>query len=407
MNRFKRRGGSIEYWIKAISEASRAGRETAGILKDIWKALIKNLEEELPSIIPMKGPYDLDLHGKTKASDYYHSATEKQFFGIDSSRTKPIRVGFKYVAFVSSASVKVLIKNKSIVESELISLGVKKTLLPESSDLSSYKLELEKEMFDLEVGALANTVNLIIKNGIGSDSVVMLDGPLVDPPNLVARASKNESFAEDAEKLVERRAILLAALYKQGVPVIGFVKRLHGDIFIKEYLGEKGENYRKHVGDLALSFAIAQVLSRKAREYGLCDPRRPILVVTKPIPLPSDKIKDAPIYNEKLEEKVGQGVGIYTSIYVPAYCSGNRKTAGRIEFIAKEGNEETELIKAAALTEATVYPGTYLPLPVLVAHKKCTIRRREGTKLLREVISKHLVESLSADLPSLLELFSE
>ncbi|MEB3779730.1 MAG: DNA double-strand break repair nuclease NurA [Desulfurococcales archaeon] len=403
MPRFKKRGGSVEYWIEAIRAASDIGRDTAYLMSDIWKRLIDDVEKRLNSIIPLGGVYMLDLTGDTVASKSYQEGKNKYFYGIDSSRTKPVRVGLKFVAFISGTSVRSSLSLNERVKP--IYMKVIPRPVPDAADLASYKLELETDMFNLEVEALSSTTSHIEREGLFTHSVVVLDGPLVDPPSLLGRARKHEMLDEKAESFIKNRAYNLATLYKNGVPVIGFVKKLRGSIFLEEYIGKDAEKYTPHAGDRILAFVIANAIVNNARNYGLCTPERPIVVITKPVPLREDKAPDVTLYNEELEKIIGSRTKVYTSLYVPVYCKGNRKIATRIEFVSSEGSEEIDAVRVASHLEASIVPGVYWPLPVLLAHRACTIKRKEGWKLLREVMSKHAVETLIQNVPSLLELF--
>ncbi len=397
-----RRGGSIEYWVRAIRKAADMGRETAYILRDAWTRLYEAVMERLDDLLPFGGVYMLDLAGATAAARAYRGAGGRVFYGIDSSRTRPIRVGVKYVAFVSGTSVKV---RGDGGKAEVVYMDVDSKHVPEAGDLSNYKKELEIMMFEFEAEALAKTIEDIGEPSTGIEPVVVMDGPLVDPPGLLSGAG---DLADTARPLVGKRARLIGLLYRLGVPVVGYVKRLRGSIFLEHYLGrDVMESYQGHVGDRLLSFTLARAAAEASREYGLCSNERPIVIVSKPVPLPQDKAPDVDVYNSEIEGILGEGARIYTSLYVPGYCGGNRRSAARIEFVARPGQEEETAVAAASLLEAVTVQGPYLPLPVILAHRACTIRRREGSKLLREVASKHVVEALGEGVPSLLELFSD
>ena len=371
-------------------------------MESTWKRLIKDLSERISDIIPGKGIYVLDLTARSSspAFEWYSRGKQLVFYGVDSSVVKPFRIGVKYISFVSAAVVQT--KVGSAPQAVVEEVFVDPVWVPDEGDISQFKAELTLKMFSKELEALRIARSLASKNDI-----VLLDGPLIDPPGMLTRLSHHGELSEKARKIVEARAYILGELWKMGVTVIGFVKRLQGSIFRDAFLGEKADSYRGEAGDRLIGFAIASIMKEKADEYYICKKGGKILVVTRPVEVTPDWAPDVDTYIKSIKNILGEDAGFFTSLYVPMYCDGNRRRPARIEFLSRPGTETENAIKVASLLEATIIPGYFIPLPVLIAHESCTIRRKEGRKLLRESASKYVADVLASRLPPLFELFQE
>ncbi len=399
----KRRGGALEYWVRAITAARIHGEDLAIRLRDKWEKLSRLLEENLKRAAPFDGKiYKLQYTSNTSSgplANAYNQASNTVFYGVDSSIVKPVRVGVKYVTFLSGAAVRLDPGNPR--KAAIIHLEVDPDDVPEAGDLSEYKQELTLKMFEKELRAIRQARKDLSHQQ--SSKALVLDGPLIDPPILTSRKWTSKKLADKAEALAQERAKHLALAYRDGARVVGYVKRLHGSIFLNEYLGESAERLRGEVGDRLLVLALAKIFVEKAEEYGICSAGDKVVIVSKPIEANPKYAGDAPVYNDVIMNVVGGR--IYTSLVIPLYCDGNRRRPARIEFIARPGEEEKAAAEIAATLEAVATPGTYLPLPVAVAHNSCTIRSRVGRKLLKELISRHVVLTIQEKAPTLLDLF--
>jgi len=388
----KKRGGSYEYWTRAITKAGQVGRSTAGKLLALWGSLYGEASQRLGDIIPGGSILNIVL-GRNNIINYYYNIGSNSmiYFGVDSSRTKPVPVGIEFVAFISAAAIRL---DQGLSNSTIVHLDVEPSTVPNVADLSKYKLELTINMFEMELKALRKAQKEALNY---KKSAVVLDGPLVDPPGLAKRLRNGDPLIQKAKNVVVDRADSIATLYLHDVPVVGFVKRLQGSIFLDKYLPQASSRYPPGtIGDRLVSLVIASAMQEKADKLGLCSSGYRFVAVTKPIELDQSVAPDVDYYVSVASSIVGRKVRVYTSLYIPGWCDGNYRRPGRIEFLAEPGKEAEQALRAAALLEATVTPGTYMPLPVYLAHTSCTIRRREGAKLLREAASRHALETLQS-----------
>ena len=392
----RKRGASYQYWTQAITKAGHVGRSTAGKLLALWNSLYREASQRLKDIIPGGSILKIVLKGNNIINYYYNKgSTSMIYFGVDSSITKPIPIGTEFAAFISEAAIRL---EQGLTKSTIIELDVEPSTVPDVADLSKYKLELTTNMFEMELKALHKAQKEALNyKARGAESAVVLDGPLVDPPGLVAGMHDENPLRQKTQNLVNGRAESIATLYLKDVPVVGFVKRLQGSIFLDKYLPKASSQYAPGtIGDRLVSLVIASAMQEKANNLGLCDNGYKFVAVTRPIELEQSVAPDVDYYVSVASNIVGRDVRVYTSLYIPGWCTGNYRRPGRIEFLAEPGKEVEQALKVAALLEATVIPGTYMPLPVYLAHTSCTIRKREGAKLLREVASRHALEMLQS-----------
>jgi hypothetical protein len=378
--RRRRRGeGSLEYWIRAVERARRAGGEAAREALRLWRRLVGAVEEHAGELLP--GPVGLlVLERGTPAWEGYRAGLESRLYGVDSSRTRPLRLGFRFVSFVSAAAVWVEAGGGAGVEG----VWVEDKLLPEEARPEHAALELELEMFRLEAAALT---------AAAGKGPVMLDGPIVDPPGL-SRLAEAAGLSGKYRSYLEARA-RAASRALAGGGLVGYAKRLRGRVVAAALEGEAG-GLPGGAGDSMLASALALVVTRTLRVLGACQPGGPGgVVVSRPVTLDPARVPDAPLYEGLLG-----GARLYTALIVPGACSGNTWRAARIEFAARPGEDPGRLAAYyAGLVEAALVPGAWIPQPVLLAHRACTIRGRESLRLLREAATRYALEALRAGGP--------
>ncbi|MCE4620060.1 MAG: hypothetical protein F7C33_03450 [Desulfurococcales archaeon] len=408
----RRKEGSVEVWTSLVEEARKAGVEVASNTVGLWRRTAHGLAERLDEVLPVSDIRDLIVYdtptvGGGLAAGFYEASRKSLVAGIDSSRTRPLPIGLNYVSFVSGVLV--------ILEPPPPGRGpgrvepmADSVVLPETGDYEHVGLELDLDMFSMEAGAL----QLASGKYSGLIRGLLMDGPLVDPPSLVSSARRSEaSLKAKAEELARIRAVSLAGLWSRGVVVAGFVKRARGRL-VAGFLEEvEGFEFLEDVPDSLLALILRGVLEERFRALGACRQSVRGLIVTRPVPLDSlsDRVPDAIIYEGLLEEAGFHGARFYTSLVVPGGCAGNLRRPARVEFLARSLEEaRVEAVRVASLVEAWLVPGAWLPSPVLVAHRACTIRSREGGKLLREVASRYALEALhgESDASPLIDIFS-
>jgi hypothetical protein len=203
--------------------------------------------------------------------------------------------------------------------------------------------------------------------------VVMLDGPIVDPPGPLDAELASRAFSQMlgvglgearrlAEEYHERRARAIAGL---GCPVVGVVKRVSSHTLLASLAARAGARLPQGVSDGDLAAALAAA----ARERGLS-----LFAVG-----PGDAC-------EAMEGGVASayctgGLRVY---YAYTFAPRTMKPY-RVEVLA---GEPGEALRAAAYAQAATLPGHSLPLPVLLAHEKSTIRRSTVKLIYREMLAR-------------------
>ena len=293
-------------------------------------------------------------------------------YGVDSSRTRPIRVGFRMVSFVSAATV----YRDPGGGGGVVWLRVEPVLLPEDARPGFEAVEATLRMFRLEAAAL--------ERAVAGGGPVFLDGPIVDPPVFLGTARAAGLEEEYLDYVGWRAGLARAAGGSRAL--VGFVKRLQGRL-VAGYLESMVEGL-EGVGDGLLAAALASYLVEALRAIGAC-PGPGGVVVSRPVPLDPSRVPDVGLYEERM------GGRVYTALYVPGACMGNLRRAARLEFVVPEGGDPGELaLYYAGLAEAWVRPGLWAPEPVYLAHRATTIRGRESAKLLREALGRYALEAL-------------
>lgn len=384
--RSKRREGIYQYWLLATKEAGRAGYEAAGDALVKWLKIKNFVEENMDKITPCDTVTCLSIDSNKNLRETYDSFHSIRLFGVDSSITKPVRLGFKYVSFVSASAI--WVKGN---ESGVSFLDVKVLRLPEEGTQEGANLERVLKMFSLESSALKTAVVEALKTN--EPSAIFLDGPLVDPPGL-GKGVKAYGLWDTYKRYLEARTSAIAEAAAAGVPVIGYVKRLRGRSVTEALL--TGKSWASDINDAFLGASLASLIAKKAEIFNLCMGRG-VIVATRPSEVLDSKAPDYAYYRELLSEALGKEAFIYTSVIVPRACRGNRRAA-RIEFIVKKGEDPVStLMKVSTLVEASYLDGGGAPEPVILAHKSCTIKRKESLKLLRESATVYALETLTKE----------
>jgi hypothetical protein len=230
-----------------------------------------------------------------------------------------------------------------------------------------------------------------VANRLGSrdESYILIDGPVIDPP-LYAN-----------EKYVEDRVNTLRFCYTQNIHVIGFVKRIRGSHFLnylrkKQILEGKFEYFTNDL-DLLSSVMFNAIKNRASPIY------------THPLNYEegyTSEDKTALTYKTYKMYK-DRGLNIYYTYYKPSA----RSKIFRIEYALFENLSEQEIKERfnrimSLLNQVWTLPGLDEPLPIIIAHNKCNIRRGAAETIYYEIMTRALSEgNLHLWLESLTESF--
>jgi len=209
------------------------------------------------------------------------------------------------------------------------------------------------------------------KLGSEDESYVLIDGPVIDPP----------VYCND--EYVEERVSALRLCYERNINVVGFVKRIMGRNFLN-YLNKKveSENFTNFTNDLDL---LSSAMFNAVKSEG-----HPIY--TYPIN-----------YEEGCEAEDGvtltyntykdKGLNVYYSYYKPL----PRGRIFRVEYASFKPLDDQELLEKFSKIMSLIncvwtLPGMDEPLPIMIAHNKCNVRRGAAETIYYEIMAKALSE---------------
>ncbi|MGQ4890887.1 MAG: DNA double-strand break repair nuclease NurA [Candidatus Njordarchaeia archaeon] len=270
--------------------------------------------------------------------------------------------GSKYIALISASSI--VFKNglKSSSDPQ-IKVGIK--ILNESySDIMEAKREVVKSMMIFEVKSLIETSNKI-KGGF-----IFIDGPLIDPPNLL-----------DEDYIKERVAALIFSIARRNT-VIGYVKRFESDIF--------SNNIKRTLNvDLDMSDRdLIPLMFNIYREKYKIPPNEPIATnYFKSREADEKAIRDDVFkeYKSRLSQYKGS-YEIFAFYFQPRYATRPIK----VEFIIDVKNMEPDRIYRNIIHSLVLWSweGLDIALPVQLAHKTSLIRKNVATLIINEILTK-------------------
>lgn len=197
-------------------------------------------------------------------------------------------------------------------------------------------------------------------------SIVIIDGPIVDPP----------WYSDDA--FVKERCRALSTCLKHST-VIGCVKRSRDRYFLDSLVNREGIA-KKHVAPFPsdqhlFSYIFSQLRKKRA---------------------------EGPIYTNSIEvSEDGKAVGKYKDngirIFSMVYQRGLGCTPVRYDVPVLNGDPQkmnrSDESRIARIVTDWSYPGYDFPLPVIIAHEKCSIRKGCAEVLYYEIMTR----SRSAD----------
>jgi len=188
------------------------------------------------------------------------------------------------------------------------------------------------------------------------------------------------AFLSAARVYIAERVKVINECLSKGIIVIGFVKRPFGRLFLsyaRENIDEHGiiDNY---TSDISLLSPLMYMAMREKRTK---------LVMTSPLEM-SAANEVSPAYRRYEDEGL--------RVHYCYYKFGFRRRVYRLEIAGLDDLTEKEILRTFADAVRTLAgltpPGVEYPLPVLLAHNKCNIRRGAAETLYYEIITRALAQ---------------
>jgi len=329
------------------------------ILDYAISAIRKILAEDVePMLKSLKGLSLSSVSASDKASDlcidHDVGVGEALAVGVDGSMVPMGRIASKAIYLVTASSVAVKrVKEGFEVVWKKYRASVSSVEVSPSEDDTRALASLDMLRLELEEAAsISEDVN-----------VLMFDGPVIDPPNI---ASALNRAGNDLRQYIELRADVVEKLIKRGITTIGIVKRFSGSFLSSEIGLTTDDNVLAHYVLLRLAKAISNICRSKS------------IIATRAFSL----YRDGSVVERILRDR---GLQIISS-----YVLLNNRVV-RVD-MALPSDSNVNVLDVLRL----VYifgEGSNLPLPVLLAHKECSVRLRTARKLFRRIIVKLLSES--------------
>jgi hypothetical protein len=308
------------------------------------------------------------------------------FAGVDSSLTPPIRLG----PYLSSAISAAAIITHGLAKSPTKIIDASFVRAPELSDVSNAYYEIKMKMFEKEVEMLTKCMAYISQiYNENVDKIIFMDGPIVDPP-IFSRGS--QSLRDNYENsYVKNRASIILEGIKQNIMALGIVKTTEGNLLAStlSFRGEISNEILQYLNDYTLITLIFKSSSfTRILRNSLGDDNKDIVLVTKAFELSNNT--DYRLYRR-------YNLFVY-SFYILPGLRNPKKKAFRVEIPFDHEPSEKELEehvwKWAKYIVASSLPGHGIPIPVIFAHKACTIPRQTARRVMKETVSRFLTTNL-------------
>ena len=372
----KRVNVGIDYWNALLPNLSDVVREITIDIRNISDRIIKFADELL--LFGRDWSNYIITHKELRTIQ-----EEVPFIGIDSSLTPPLRFGPYLLSAVSAVTTSV----QRLGEECRKSLNVRMVRAPEKADPSHATNEIKLEMFKMEVRKIQEGISILFHDHDGKGAI-FIDGPLVDPPRFPKRPEELEECYRN--EYIKDRSEAIKAAIKDKIPIVGIVKRIIGNLLISYLQKSLSEeiayiNINDHtLVTLLLKYKLPNILRNSLKLTSGED----ILLATKPFELPYD-VTDYSNYREN-------GIYIYFSYILPGISNPYTKVL-RIELAFDRKPCEDELKESVwnitKLIAATILPGHSLPLPIILAHRACTIPKSTAKILIREMVSRYFTNA--------------
>jgi hypothetical protein len=340
--------------IKLLESAINKGNNLQALLKDRWK-----VAHELGQGLIKKGIIKVVREDPNLLAPYRDALA----IGIDSSRQLPWRALSTYYSPITSA----IVYFKGINSRMEYDFDSPCKFLEESNITPEEALwRAKEEMYRCEVSAIArvsSNINSLLRAYGERKVLVMIDGPIMDPPNTTLYSD-----------YVKERVNAILACKESGALVMGCIKNMEGSHFL---------NYLKNHQELSNLATIAEGFGPDAQLvpfifYGI----RPASLILETIPIEMYEPQ------KLIAEYRKHGIENFYRMYL---TTAGRRTIMCVEYFtvdgedaAKVGNEVSQAVRAWSV------PGQKAPLPVLAAHLRCNIKRGAAEFLYRELLTRAL-----------------
>ena len=241
-----------------------------------------------------------------------------------------------------------------------------------------------------DIMMLLETRGLEHVDKLGGAEALFIDGPLMDPPRPLLPESRGFFEKAGLSAVHDRyhgwRASALLKAVEEGLLAVGYVKRPGSDELLLRAVKSCGKEYSalfEGDDDLVASMLVARPELRTS--------------FIGPVEYPSEH----PLYQEYLR----RGVHIAAAYIVPP----GRARPVRVEVAVVGSDPEEAILRAVALTMGLTPTGLHHPLPVVLAHERCSISRDAAATMLRELVSRVLssLRLRGAAGPSIVEGWAE
>ena len=279
--------------------------------------------------------------------------------GIDGSVVIVHGLGKKFFVFYGISSV--LFENGvESIENPKINLSVGIETIEEKYE-ESPRMEAILKMMLGETKAMRSVIEKV------ANGVLFIDGPIIDPPTVVD------------ENYIDYRVKTLMYALRRDVTLIGYVKRYKSNLFV---------NAISDVVDLRASDreVIPILFNLLRNEKSVYEDE---ILLTKPIRITENNETAVSSHVLRTYYERFREYGIASTIYSSYIQVAPNSRPAKIEFLGD--NDEDALNKAkliASIIKDFSVAGTYLPLPVLLAHKTSLIRKKVAQVILREILSR-------------------
>jgi len=229
-------------------------------------------------------------------------------------------------------------------------------------------------MMLMEIEQIGEAYRDARKLGI-NDALLIIDGPIIDPPQL------------SREEYVRQRVKVIKKCLSIGFTFLGFVKRPYGRPFLSflEKMSFEGISHSKsYISDVTILNPILFLAICKENKSSR-------VIITRPQEMPI--LKEPPFSTYQVYKKLG------LNIYYCYYKFDLRSGVYRLELASTEEFNDNKLLRIFNGVIPVIYaltpPGMKFPLPILIAHDKCSIRKGAAETLYYEIITRTLVQEMS------------
>jgi hypothetical protein len=349
--------------IKLLESAVNEGNNLQSFLKDRQK-----VARDLGKALLDKGIIRLAKEDSTLTKAFHEALA----VGIDSSRQIPWRVMSTHYCPITSAIVYLNGPDRKVTYDPdcPCKFYEEGRLTPEE-----FARKVEEEMYRCEVSAIArasSALGSLQRGGSNKSTVlVMIDGPLLDPPNKALYSG-----------YIKERANAILACVEGNALIIGCIKSMEGHHFL---------NFLKTHSEFSALATIAEGFGP--------DPQL-IPFVFSGIRYVGSMLQTVPIEILEPDWLVKEyKISGFEKIYRIYLTLGGRGAPLSVEYLVEEGEKPDELgEKICSAVRAWAVPGLNAPLPVIAAHRRCNIKKGASEYLYRQLLTRALSWEGGADM---------